>query len=331
MNTEENTLEVRKSENLQMMPLSEAKDWYNQFVNFTKEILKKDLDFGIIPGTAKPSLYKPGAEKLRFVYGLGVETVVTDKHIDYEKGVVDYTYKTTVKDKNGRILSECEGSANSFEPKFGYVWKSVHELPEGTDISNLVSKTTGKKAVEFAFAIEKAETSGQYGKPAEYWRNWQDAIMNGKATKITKTAKTGRVMDAWEMDDTITMYRVQNPDVIGLKNTIMKMAQKRSFVGAMLIATGASEFFTQDVEDMDIKGNGDVYSDAHPTDEHYTDFEVVEETEMPQISGTWAAKIEKVKSYEDWIELYNKNRREIDLNPKLQAEFKKLQTEFPKP
>ena len=29
------------------------------------------------------------------------------------------------------------------------------------------------------------------------------------------------------------------------------MAQKRAFVGAMLIATGASEFYTQDVEDMD--------------------------------------------------------------------------------
>ena len=32
------------------------------------------------------------------------------------------------------------------------------------------------------------------------------------------------------------------------------MAQKRAFVGATLLATGASEFFTQDIEDMEIDG-----------------------------------------------------------------------------
>ena len=37
---------------------------------------------------------------------------------------------------------------------------------------------------------------------------------------------------------------------IGNKNTLQKMAQKRAYVGAVLIATWGSEFFTQDVEDM---------------------------------------------------------------------------------
>lgn len=34
-------------------------------------------------------------------------------------------------------------------------------------------------------------------------------------------------------------------------NTIMKMAQKRAYVGAILLASGASDLFTQDLEDMD--------------------------------------------------------------------------------
>lgn len=42
---------------------------------------------------------------------------------------------------------------------------------------------------------------------------------------------------------------------IGNKNTLQKMAQKRAYVGAILIATGGSEFFTQDVEDMPQFGN----------------------------------------------------------------------------
>lgn len=33
-------------------------------------------------------------------------------------------------------------------------------------------------------------------------------------------------------------------------NTLTKMAQKRAYVGAVIIATGASDFFTMDVEDM---------------------------------------------------------------------------------
>lgn len=35
-------------------------------------------------------------------------------------------------------------------------------------------------------------------------------------------------------------------------NTVQKMAQKRAFVGAVISATGASDFFTQDLEDMDL-------------------------------------------------------------------------------
>ena len=33
-------------------------------------ILKRDVDFGVIPKTKKPSLYKSGAEKIAFAYGL---------------------------------------------------------------------------------------------------------------------------------------------------------------------------------------------------------------------------------------------------------------------
>ena len=38
--------------------------------NGTEMILKRDVDFGVIPKTKKPSLYKSGAEKIAFAYGL---------------------------------------------------------------------------------------------------------------------------------------------------------------------------------------------------------------------------------------------------------------------
>lgn len=231
---------------LQMANIGDMKQWYNDFVAFSKEILKADLDYGTIPGVAKPSLFKPGAEKLRFVYGLGVEMIQSEKVVDLDGHYVSYTYKCSVRSKAGQLLAECEGNCNSYESKYRYTWVKEDEIPYGVDKSTLRQRPG--KITEFDFAVTKAETTGTYGKPAEYWQKFQDAISNGTARRIVKTTKTGKQMDAWEIGS--NLYRTDNEDVVGLQNTIMKMAQKRAFVGAILIATGASEFFTQDVEDL---------------------------------------------------------------------------------
>jgi hypothetical protein len=57
-------------------------------------------------------------------------------------------------------------------------------------------------------------------------------------------------MDVWELDE--TWYRVPNEDMADVVNTLQKMAYKRALVAATLLAINASEFFTQDVEDMDL-------------------------------------------------------------------------------
>ncbi|HYP53630.1 MAG TPA: hypothetical protein VEQ42_08820, partial [Pyrinomonadaceae bacterium] len=57
--------------------------------------------------------------------------------------------------------------------------------------------------------------------------------------------------------------RVPNADIADQVNTIQKMAQKRSLVAATLLAVNASEFFTQDVEDLP-SGAGVVTREASP-------------------------------------------------------------------
>ena len=99
-------VETRQVEHLQMMPIDQAKDWYSDFVAFSKSIMKPDLDYGIIPGTPKPSLYKPGAEKLRFVYGLTSEIECIDKTVDLDRPFIDFAYKCTVKSKTGQVLAQ---------------------------------------------------------------------------------------------------------------------------------------------------------------------------------------------------------------------------------
>lgn len=277
---------------LQMANIKDIKTWYNEFVKLSKDVLKDNLDFGVIPGVAKPSLFKPGAEKLRFVYGLQTETVCVDKIFEKDEEIpyIDYTYRTTVKSPDGqRILATSEGNANSYESKFRFVWVNEASVPEGVDKAHLATRSNTIQ--EFAFAIEKAETGGKYGKPAEYWEKWQKAINDGTAKKIQRKTSTGKMMDGYEMGG--VSYRIENPDVIGLKNTIMKMADKRSFVGAILKATGASEFFTQDVEDMEI-----------PVDDvaEVTKAKVVEPKEEtkkpePKVDSSIKTRIDKAKSY----------------------------------
>jgi hypothetical protein len=110
-------------------------------------------------------------------------------------------------------------------------------------------KRGGQRMVcEFEFAIDRAETTGVYGKPAEYWQKLKEAIAAGTARRIERDSRQGK-LPAWEFDADTTLYRIPNPDVADLINTIQKMAQKRALVAATLIATAASEFFTQDVED----------------------------------------------------------------------------------
>jgi hypothetical protein len=55
-------------------------------------------------------------------------------------------------------------------------------------------------------------------------------------------------MDCWEIE--AYSYRVPNEDIYSQVNTILKMAEKRALVAATLVTVNASDFFTQDMEDL---------------------------------------------------------------------------------
>jgi hypothetical protein len=75
---------------------------------------------------------------------------------------------------------------------------------------------------------------------------------------VEKFTRRGKSV-AWEIDVDTALYRIPNPDVADAVNTVQKMAQKRALVAATLIATSASEFFTQDLEDTDARNVGTVH------------------------------------------------------------------------
>lgn len=73
----------------------------------------------------------------------------------------------------------------------------------------------------------------------KYWDSRDPAMLGGPNRKPQK--RDGK----W-----VVVERVEHDNPADYYNTVLKMAKKRAFVDAVLTATGASDIFTQDIEDM---------------------------------------------------------------------------------
>lgn len=111
--------------------------------------LKSGHDYDTIPGTNKPTLLKPGAEKVLMMFGLTSEYEILEQVEDWQKGVFAYTVRCILS-RNGVKITEGLGSCNSKEDKYRYRWVFESDLPAGVDKEAL--KSNGKK-----FRIENDE------------------------------------------------------------------------------------------------------------------------------------------------------------------------------
>jgi len=213
------------------------------------QILRPGIDYGAIPGTDKPALKKPGAERLcsAFQFNPRFETITAIERWDGNEPLFFYRIRCSlVHIESGLEIATGVGSCNSRETKYRWRWVKAEDVPAHLDKETLETRST--LLSEFKFAIEKAETAGKYGKPAAYWQKFKDAIANGSAKSVMKPTAKGQ-SEAYEIGG--LLYRVPNDEIFDLVNTIDKMACKRALVAAALIGANASEFFTQDLDDME--------------------------------------------------------------------------------
>ena len=154
------------------MKLEQMSQMIGYMETFIKKLLKPDVDFGVIPGTQKPSLYKAGAEKLCMAFGLSEKYEIVASERDPFK---EWEYTVGKETKKAR----------------GYYYFSAR--------CSLIHKGTG---IVWASQIGDCESSER-----------------GRETAPS--------------------------------NTILKMAQKRAFVGATLHATFTSDRFTADMDTYD--------------------------------------------------------------------------------
>lgn len=236
------------------MTVQEAVARRNMLIDFTRQCMEKGTDYGTIPGTGKDTLYKPGAEKLMTLYGLTPRPELMERIMDWTgadhsgEPMFYYRYKYGLY-KGDRLIAEAEGSCNSWEGKYRYRWVSEEAAKLIPGYEALPKRGGAKSVFEPSFAIEKAETTGKYGKPESYWQAFTDAIRDRTATAGRKKMGKGEY-DGWFLTVDETQYRVPNPDIFDTINTVEKMSQKRAIISAVLLAVNASEFFTVDLEDF---------------------------------------------------------------------------------
>lgn len=127
-----------------------------QFQSIVQQTLKKDHDYGVIPGTPKPTLYLPGAQKVCMLMQVSPEYEYIERTVDFERGFFNYEIRCTLV-KNMIIdgvlikMPVCQGvgSCNNMEKKYRFINVNESEIPEGIDKNTLkkIVKQYGAKTV----------------------------------------------------------------------------------------------------------------------------------------------------------------------------------------
>lgn len=155
---------------------SESQQRIQQLQTFVDDVMVKGVDYGLIDGFSKPTLLKPGAEKLCDVFGFSKTADVVNRIEDWEKGIFAYEVKMTLIRKDNKIIeAEGLGSCNSKEASF--------RQQDAYSIVNTILKMAKKRALIDA-VLSATRSSGIFTQDIEDFPKRQTS--NQHADKVTK-------------------------------------------------------------------------------------------------------------------------------------------------
>lgn len=170
---------------------------------FFKDVMEEGHDYGVIPGTDKPTLFKPGAEKLAELYGYAPVVRDRQENVDYDTGFYRVVITMGLVNKDtGELVAEGVGECNTREARYFYRWVSANRIPEGINkdslkseerssrngkyrvyrlenddlftLWNTVLKMSKKRALVDA-VLSATRSSGIFGRSAQEIQTWIDA------------------------------------------------------------------------------------------------------------------------------------------------------------
>ncbi|NPA53972.1 MAG: hypothetical protein GXO21_04820 [Aquificae bacterium] len=174
------------------------------------------------------------------------------------------------------------------------------QMVEGIDYGYIVNKEgkpISEKPILFKSGAEKLAMLFSFSPVYEIdkFEDWDKGIFRYEVKCSLISRKTGEIIAEGHgiAHSKEKKYRSEKVDPFDLPNTLLKMAKKRAFVDAILLATGGSFFFTQDLED-----NVETYQEDSITDAQIKKISVLvkelgwSEEEFKQ----WLKKVAQVES-----------------------------------
>ncbi len=116
--TEETGLTMRETHLMPAMTLANAVERFNAVTRFTQQIMVSGRDYGVVPGSSKPTLLKPGAEKLTTFFGLSARPTLVEKVEDWTgadhggEPFFYYWFRYALY-RGDLLIAEADGSCNS--------------------------------------------------------------------------------------------------------------------------------------------------------------------------------------------------------------------------
>lgn len=187
---------------------------------FVAKTLRPGTDFG-----PKGEALKPGAEKLAIYFGLAAHFSVIESVTDWTgensggEPLFSYSYRCSLK-RNGVIVAEADGCCSSREIKYHY-----RQAERVCPACGVAAIRKGSDKYGGGWYCDKKNSGGCGAK----YKDGDPAV---------ESQEVGRVL---------------NPETADMANTYVRMAQKRAFVAAVLIAVGASALFPEIEETPDTR------------------------------------------------------------------------------
>jgi hypothetical protein len=178
--------------------LEEANRRVKMLQEFVREHMVEGEDYGVVPGTnAKPTLFKPGAEKLNAIFGLAPVVDITNRVEDWDNGFVAYEVKVTLVNKRTtNVEAEGIGSCNSRERRY--------KNQDAANIANTILKMSKKRALIDA-TLSATRASGMFTQDLEDMevdRSERDYERAGTPVYSTRSAGHARAEGTDAAEDT---------------------------------------------------------------------------------------------------------------------------------
>lgn len=171
----------------------ESKRRVEELQTFVGEVMVKGVDYGLVVGFSKPTLLKPGAEKLCDVFGFSKTADVVNRIEKWESGIFAYEVKMKlIRKDNGLVEAEGLGSCNSKESSF--------QQQDPYTIVNTVLKMAKKRALIDA-VLSATRSSGIFTQDIEDFPQTKANVnkRGGKQATRAQLQKIFRIVNEMNM------------------------------------------------------------------------------------------------------------------------------------